>query len=75
MNPQVLFYIVSLITASLILILGIIILAGYLLPAYVQANYRIIMSTVMILYGTYRTFIAVMKIRNIRQTRRLDEKL
>ncbi len=72
MNPQLLLYIISLITASLILLLGIVILTGYLLPADVPANYRVIMGAVMILYGTYRTIMATMKIRGARQTRQTD---
>jgi len=51
---QVIFRIISAITATLILMVGIVILTGLLIPAYVPANYRIILGVVMVLYGCYR---------------------
>ena len=72
MNPQLIFYSISLITASLILCIGIILLCGFLLPAYVPVNYRIVMGCLMVLYGTYRTIMAVVKIRNMNRPERLD---
>jgi len=51
---QAIFRIVSVVTAALILTVGIVILTGLLIPAYVPANYRIILGVVMILYGSFR---------------------
>jgi len=74
-NPQLLFYIVSLVTASLILVLGIVILVGLLLPEYVPVNYRVTLGIIMIVYGIYRTIMAVLKIKKVRQPRHYDEKI
>jgi hypothetical protein len=51
---EIIFRIVSVITATLILVVGIVILTGLLVPAYVPANYRIILGVAMTLYGSYR---------------------
>jgi len=51
---QLIFRIVSVITATLILVVGIVIMTGLLVPAYVPANYRIVLGVVMTLYGSYR---------------------
>ena len=66
---QVIFRIVSVITAALILLVGIVIVTGLLIPAYVPANYRIILGVVMILYGSYRI---VMLWRGQRHAQRLE---
>jgi hypothetical protein len=67
---QAMFRIISLVTASLILAVGIVILAGTFMPAYVPANYRIILGIVMILYGSFRILMVWIKQRN---AHRLDE--
>ncbi len=64
MLAQVLFRIISFVTACLILLLGIMLLAGPMIPAYIPANYRIILGVVMILYGSYRIVMVVLKQRN-----------
>jgi hypothetical protein len=64
---QVIFRIISYITAGLILLVGIVILAGPMMPAYVPANYRIILGIVMVLYGSYRILMVWMKQRNARR--------
>lgn len=64
---QVIFRIISLLTAGLILVVGIFILAGPMMPAYVPVNYRIILGIVMIVYGSYRIIMIWMKQRNARQ--------
>jgi uncharacterized membrane protein HdeD (DUF308 family) len=61
---QVIFRILSLITAGLILILGIVILAGPMMPSYVPGNYRVLLGIVMILYGSYRILMLWIKQRN-----------
>jgi hypothetical protein len=69
MNPQLILNIVGGVTAGMVLILGIIILTGELLPSYIPDNYRTIMGAVMILYGTYR--LAMLYIKE-RARRRFD---
>ena len=64
---QVIFRIISFITAGLILVLGVVILAGPMMPAYVPVNYRIILGIVMVLYGSYRLLMVWMKQRNARR--------
>jgi len=61
---QVIFRIVSVITAALILLVGIVIVTGLLIPAYAPANYRIILGVVMILYGSYRILMVWRKQRH-----------
>ena len=66
---QVMFRIISFITAGLILVVGIAILAGPLMPAYVPPNYRFILGIVMVLYGSYRILMVWIKQRNARRVR------
>ncbi|HUN64801.1 MAG TPA: hypothetical protein VMW43_01785 [Bacteroidota bacterium] len=63
MNPQIILNIVGGITAGLVLVLGIIILFGQLLPDYIPDNYRLILGIVMVVYGTYRFIMMFMKER------------
>ena len=53
--------VVSYMTASLILIVGIITLSGFLLPEYVPSDIRIILGIVMTFYGVYRIAMLRMK--------------
>jgi hypothetical protein len=64
---QLIFRIISFVTAGLILVVGIFILAGPMVPSYVPSNYRIILGCVMILYGSYRIVMIWMKQRNARR--------
>lgn len=64
---QVIFRIISFVTAGLIIVVGISILAGPIIPAYIPANYRIILGIVMVLYGSYRILMVWMKHRNARR--------
>jgi hypothetical protein len=61
---QLIFRIISFVTACLILLLGIMLLAGPMIPAYIPANYRIILGIVMVLYGSYRIVMILLKQRN-----------
>ena len=60
-TAQTILYLVSYVTAGLILAVGVVSLAGYMLPAYVPANYRMILGIVMIIYGAYRISTVRMK--------------
>jgi hypothetical protein len=63
MNPQFILNIVGGVTAGMVLILGIVILTGELLPSYIPDNYRTILGVVMIMYGTYRLAMLYLKER------------
>ncbi len=67
MNPQLILDIVGGITATLVLVVGIILLAGYLLPAYVPENYRTMLGIVMIIYGCYRLVMMWMKYKRVKR--------
>ena len=67
MNPQLILYIVGGITAALVLVVGIILLAGYLLPAYIPDNYRTILGIVMVIYGCYRIVMIWLKYRKAKR--------
>ncbi len=54
MNAALIFRIVSYITASMILFVGIIVTFGWFIPAYIPENMRIILGVMMILWGIYR---------------------
>lgn len=52
-------------TASVFLIIcGILLLSGYLMPAYIDRRFRIMMAVVMILYGIFRIATIQMKRRD-----------
>jgi hypothetical protein len=63
MNPQLILNIVGSVTAGMVLVLGIIVLTGELLPSYIPDNYRVVMGVVMIIYGTYRLVMMYIKER------------
>lgn len=67
MNPQLILDIVGGITAALVLVVGIILLAGYLLPAYIPDNYRTILGIVMVIYGCYRIVMIWLKYRKAKR--------
>jgi hypothetical protein len=64
MNAQLIIRITSYITAGLILVVGIVVLAGYSLPDSVPTNFRIILGSMMVLYAAYRIVMISVKKRN-----------
>ena len=54
MDLQLVLRIISFVTASLVLIVGILVATGIMMPAYIPDNFRIIMGIAMIMYGIYR---------------------
>ncbi len=56
MNFQLIFRIVSIVTVSLILALGVMLLSGLFIPPAVPERLRLIMGPVMIVYGAYRAW-------------------
>ncbi len=67
MIQQLILNIVGGITALLILVVGVVILSGYLMPEYIPRNYRTIMGIVMVVYGTYRLIMIWLKQRSARR--------
>ena len=67
MIAQLILRIVGLMTAGLILVVGIVILIGVLIPAYIPSNYRTILGVVMVLYGTYRILMILIRQRSQRR--------
>jgi putative Mn2+ efflux pump MntP len=63
-NGQSIVRIVGYVTASAVFIVGIGILTGALLPAYVPSVYRLIAGVMMVLYGVYRVGMILLKQRN-----------
>ena len=66
MSAQLILRIVGSITAGLVLIVGIIILTGSMIPSSVPENYRIVLGVVMVIYGSYRIVMIWMKQRQER---------
>ena len=66
MSAQLILRIVGSITAGLVLIVGIIVLTGSLIPSSVPENYRVVLGIVMVIYGTYRIVMIWMKQRQER---------
>ena len=66
MSAQLILRIVGSITAGLVLIVGIIVLTGSLIPSSVPENYRVVLGIVMVIYGTYRIVMIWMKKRQER---------
>lgn len=54
MNIESVLTILSIVTASLILVIGIVLLTGWYLPDQVPDNYRYPIGAVMTLYAMYR---------------------
>ncbi len=64
MHAQSIIRITSYITAGLILVVGIVVLAGYSLPDSIPTNFRIILGSMMVLYAAYRIVMISVKKRN-----------
>ena len=64
MNSQTLITVVGFVTAGAVLLVGIAIVTGLLLPTYVPDNSRMIVGGVMIAYGVYRSIMLWVKHRS-----------
>ena len=67
MNGQTIVTLVGFVTAGVVLLGGIAIIAGLVLPAYVPDNYRTIVGFVLIIYGLYRSTMLWIKHKNARR--------
>jgi hypothetical protein len=56
MNFELILRILSVCTVSLIVILGCLLLTGFLVPAAVPDRIRLMMGSLMLAYGAYRTW-------------------
>lgn len=64
MNLQSVLTLLSIVTASLILLIGIVLLTGFLLPGQIPDNYRYTLGGIMTAYALYRLSMAVRKYRS-----------
>ena len=67
MNAQLIIRIVGMFTAGLVLVVGAVILTGFLMPAYIPEQYRWLLGVIMLVYGTYRIAMMWMKQRRERR--------
>ena len=65
MNGDLLFKILGFTTATLVILAGIGILVGFLLPASLSENYRLLLGVIMIVYGIVRASTLWIKKRNV----------
>ncbi len=64
MNLQSVLTILSIVTASLILLIGVVLLTGFFLPGQIPDNYRYTLGGIMTVYALYRISMAVRKYRS-----------
>ncbi len=64
MNLQSVLTLLSIVTASLILLIGIVLLTGFFLPGRIPDNYRYTLGGIMTVYALYRISMAVRKYRS-----------
>ena len=64
-NPESIFRLVSYATALVVSAVGIMVLGGFIMPAYVPQNFRIMLGAVMLVYGAYRIAMLRMKRRKV----------
>ncbi len=63
MNIQSVLTLLSLVTASLILLIGIVLLTGWFVPGAIQDNYRYTLGGIMTAYALYRIGMAISRLR------------
>ncbi len=63
-DAQTVIRIVTYITSGLILILGIVVLTGFMLPDYIPSNFRLMLGVLMVLYSIYRIVMVSIKRRS-----------
>jgi hypothetical protein len=61
MNFELILRVLSVLTVSLIVILGLMLLSGFLIPPAVPERLRLMMGTLMLVYGAYRIWVLWMK--------------
>ena len=67
MDAQMIIRTVGYLTGGIVLITGILILIGYIVPSYVPENFRIVAGAVLILYGLYRPVMIYIKSKHTRE--------
>ncbi len=63
LDAQIILRTVGYITGGIVLVAGVLIISGYIVPSYVPDNFRIIAGAVLILYGIYRPAMIYIKSR------------
>lgn len=67
MDGRLIIQIVGYITAAIVLVAGMLVLTGYIVPSYVPENFRIVVGVVLILYGFYRPAMIFIKNKNAKR--------
>ena len=65
MDGQLIIRIVGYLTGAIVLLAGILIISGYIVPSYVPENFRLISGFVLILYGLYRPAMIYIKSKKV----------
>jgi cytochrome c biogenesis protein CcdA len=63
-QAQTIIHTVGYITGGIVLVAGVLVITGYIVPSYVPENFRIIAGVVLILYGLYRPAMIYIKSKN-----------
>ena len=71
MDFQLILRIVSFVTATLVLLVGVLMASGYMLPAYIPDNFRVMMGILMVVYGIYR--ITTLWMKQQKASREIEE--
>jgi hypothetical protein len=61
MKIQTFFRVFGFVVATASFLVGLAIILGWILPAYIPENFRIVVGIVMVLYGVYRTAMLLIK--------------
>lgn len=61
MNLELILRIVSVCTSSLILVIGVLMLTGTLIPQAIPERFRVMMGSLMVVYAAYRLWMLWMK--------------
>jgi hypothetical protein len=63
-QAQIIVRTVGYLTGGIVLVAGVLIISGYIVPSYVPSNFRIMAGVVLILYGLYRPAMIFVKSKN-----------
>ena len=70
MDGRIIVRTVGYITGGIVLVAGVLVISGFIVPSYVPENFRITAGVVLILYGLYRPAMIYIKSK---RPERVDE--
>lgn len=68
MDAQHIVRVVGYLTSAIVLVAGILILIGYIVPSYVPGNFRIVAGIVLVIYGLYRPAMIYFRSKSARES-------